>query len=45
MVAATCQRLLSTGVPATRIRSEDDTCDPYRPPTFDEVNPEGEGSI
>jgi NAD(P)H-flavin reductase/hemoglobin-like flavoprotein len=44
MVAATRQRLLATGVPATRIRTEDDTCDPYRPPSADEVNPEGEVS-
>jgi NAD(P)H-flavin reductase/hemoglobin-like flavoprotein len=42
MVAATRQRLLATGVRAERIRSEDDTCDPYRPPTADEVTSDRE---
>jgi len=42
MVAATRQRLLSAGVPAARIRTEDETCDPYRPPTVDEVAPDRE---
>lgn len=44
MVAATRQGLVASGVPAARIRSEDDTCDPYRPPNIDWVSPEREAS-
>jgi NAD(P)H-flavin reductase/hemoglobin-like flavoprotein len=44
MVAATRQRLLATGVPGERIRTEDDTCDPYRPPTADEVTQDREAA-
>lgn len=42
MVAATRQRLLSAGVPDARIRTEDETCDPYRPPSADDVAPDRE---
>jgi NAD(P)H-flavin reductase/hemoglobin-like flavoprotein len=42
MVEAARQRLLATGVPPARIRSEDETCDPYRPPTPAEASPDRE---
>jgi NAD(P)H-flavin reductase/hemoglobin-like flavoprotein len=42
MVAATRQHLAALGVPPGRLRSEDETCDPYRPPDSTMLNPDRE---
>lgn len=44
MVAATRQRLRAAGLPPSRLRTEDDTCDPYRPADSDLLSQDREAT-